>query len=87
MYNNLDYGDNLSVFFAGEILSRSTQIERDYMGKKLSYFSAKEELRHLEGLNTKFKSEMIQFTKVVAGVIDHYKMASQRRKKRIHKSE
>lgn len=24
VYNNLDYGDSLSVFFAGEIQSRST---------------------------------------------------------------
>lgn len=46
------------------------------MAKSLSYFSAKEELRLLESLNARFKSESIQFTKVVAGVIDHYKMAS-----------
>jgi hypothetical protein len=46
------------------------------MAKNLSYFSAKEELRYLDTLNQRYKSECFQFVKLVAGVVDHYKMAS-----------
>jgi len=57
------------------------------MTKKLSYFSVKEELKRLETMNSKFKTELLLFYKLVNGVADHYKIPGQKKKRRILKSE
>ncbi|KRX04066.1 hypothetical protein PPERSA_12513 [Pseudocohnilembus persalinus] len=61
IFNNLDLGDNFSIFFAAVMYEKCDNVEREFISGQIQYFQAKQELQNISFQGTKYKQELTNY--------------------------
>ncbi|CAD8171220.1 unnamed protein product [Paramecium pentaurelia] len=63
IFQNIDYGDNYSIFFIGQMFSKLDKSIQEYINGGKAYFMAREEVKRIQLTSNTYKNNLYAFQK------------------------
>lgn len=65
LFQNVDYGDNYSIFFIGQMFNKLDKSIKEYFSGGKAYFMAREDIKRIQLTSTTYKNNLYAFHKDV----------------------